>query len=42
MLPLVGKTVLAAVQFHIQIRLLAKEIEIGKCQQDVGGEIYSR
>jgi hypothetical protein len=26
--PLVGKTVLAAVQFHIQFRLLAKEIEI--------------
>ena len=27
-LPLVGKTVLAAVQFHIQCRLLAKEIEM--------------
>ena len=27
-LPLVGKTVLAAVQFHIQCRLLAEEIEI--------------
>jgi hypothetical protein len=28
MLSLVGKTVLAAVQFHIQFRRLAKEIEI--------------
>jgi hypothetical protein len=26
--PLVGKTMLAAVQFHIQFRLLAKEIQI--------------
>ena len=28
MFALVGKTVLAAVQFHIQLRLLAKEIQI--------------
>ena len=28
MLSLVGKTVLAAVQFHIQLRLFAKEIQI--------------
>ena len=28
MFPLIRKTVLAAVQFHIQFRLLAKEIQI--------------
>jgi len=28
MLALIRKTVLAAVQFHIQLRLLAKEIQI--------------
>ena len=28
MFPLIGKTMLAAVQFHIQLRLLVEEIEI--------------
>ncbi len=28
MFPLIGKTVLAAIQFNIQLRFLAKEIQI--------------
>jgi len=41
MFALVGKTMLAAIEFHVQLRLLAKEIQIVNAQRMLAAELVA-